>query len=44
MKKLVENGIIERKGGKRFGYWEILKQKKLIKKEKDLIVRAYNEG
>ena len=25
MKKLVENGIIERKGGKRFGYWEILK-------------------
>lgn len=25
MKKLVENGIIERKGGKRFGYWEFLK-------------------
>lgn len=23
MKKLVENGIIERKGGKRFGFWEI---------------------
>lgn len=23
MKKLVENDIIERKGGKRFGFWEI---------------------
>ena len=25
MKKLIENGIIERKGGKRFGFWEIHK-------------------
>ena len=25
MKKLVDNNVIERKGGRRFGYWEILK-------------------
>lgn len=28
MKKLVENGIIERKGGKRFGFWEIHNKKR----------------